>query len=174
MHQWFLNWSTDPIFRDNEIGSFLPIQEGKLINKLQFGNTVKPTHVVTCIKRSTFSSPVIENFIWIDPLLRGHLSYKANFSLSQWWPLNTGLTVYLLCDAIINISIYVHLWKNSSKPQSQPLKLLFLTIMLKNITFFLFLYRANFHLLKRSFQRCVLHTVKNAYLVKCSIIGKQW
>ena len=26
-------------------------------------------------------------------LLRGHLSYKATFSLSQRWPLNTGLTV---------------------------------------------------------------------------------
>ena len=26
---------------------------------------------------------VIENFIWIEPLLRGHLSYKATFSLSQ-------------------------------------------------------------------------------------------
>jgi hypothetical protein len=29
---------------------------------------------VTCIKRSLFSFPVIENFIWIEPLLRGHLS----------------------------------------------------------------------------------------------------
>jgi hypothetical protein len=29
--------------------------------------------------------PVIENFIWIEPLLRGHLSYKATFSLSQVW-----------------------------------------------------------------------------------------
>jgi hypothetical protein len=38
--------------------------------------------------------PVIENFIWIEPLLRGHLCYKATFSLSQWWPLNTSLTVY--------------------------------------------------------------------------------
>ena len=29
---------------------------------------------VTCIKRSPFSSPVVDNFIWIEPLLRGHLS----------------------------------------------------------------------------------------------------
>jgi hypothetical protein len=42
----------------------------------------------------TFSCPVIDNFIWIEPPLRGHLSYKATYSLSQGWPLNTGLTVY--------------------------------------------------------------------------------
>jgi hypothetical protein len=29
---------------------------------------------VTCIRRSLFSCPVIENFIRIEPLLRGHLS----------------------------------------------------------------------------------------------------
>ena len=46
-------------------------------------NTVKPFHAVTCIKRSPFSCPVIENFIRIKPILRGHLSYKATFSLSQ-------------------------------------------------------------------------------------------
>jgi hypothetical protein len=52
--------------------------------------------LVNCfIKRSPFSCPVIENFIWIEPLLRGHLSYKAICSLSQRsWPLNTCLTVY--------------------------------------------------------------------------------
>ena len=42
-------------------------------------STIKPMHVVTCIKRSPFSCPVIENFIWIEPLLRGLLSYKATF-----------------------------------------------------------------------------------------------
>ena len=61
---------------------------------MQSPNTVKPSHAVTCIKRSPFSCTVIENFIWNEPLLRGHLSYKATFSLSQRWPLNTGLTVY--------------------------------------------------------------------------------
>ena len=55
--------------------------------------TVKPAHAVTCIKRSPFSCPVIENFIWIEPLLRGHLYSKVTFSLSQLWPLNTGLTI---------------------------------------------------------------------------------
>ena len=29
--------------------------------------------------------------------LRGHLSYKITFSMSQRWPLNTGLTVSILC-----------------------------------------------------------------------------
>ena len=29
---------------------------------------------VTCIKRSPFSCPLIENFLWIEHLLRGHLS----------------------------------------------------------------------------------------------------
>jgi hypothetical protein len=48
---------------------------------------------VTCIKRSPFSCPVIDNFIWIEPLLRGHLSYKTTSSLFQRWPLNTGLSV---------------------------------------------------------------------------------
>ena len=45
--------------------------------------------VVTCIKRQLLSCPVI----WIEPLLKGHLSYKATCSLSQSWPLNTVLTV---------------------------------------------------------------------------------
>jgi len=55
--------------------------------------TVKPVHTVTCVKRSPFSCPVIENFIWIEPILRGHLSYKATFSFFQRWPFNTGFTV---------------------------------------------------------------------------------
>jgi len=32
---------------------------------------------VTCIKRSPFSCPVIENIIWIEPLLRGHQSFRS-------------------------------------------------------------------------------------------------
>ena len=52
-------------------------------------------------------SPFIENFIWIKPLLRGHLSYKANFSLSQWWPLNTSLTlhVHFVCTIQSNLKL---------------------------------------------------------------------
>ena len=57
---------------------------------------MKPVHVVTCIKMSLFSCPVIEHFIWIEPFLRGHLSYKATFSLPQRWPLNTGLALHVL------------------------------------------------------------------------------
>jgi hypothetical protein len=46
-----------------------------------------------------FSYSVRGNFIWIQTLLRGHLSYKTTFSLSQRWPLNTGLTVLeILCQ----------------------------------------------------------------------------
>ena len=41
---------------------------------LRFIDTVKPAHVVTSIKQSHFSCPVIENFIWIEHLLRGPLS----------------------------------------------------------------------------------------------------
>ena len=62
----------------------------------KFIGTVKPAYVVTSIKQSPFSCPVIKMFILIEPLLRGHLSWKATFSLSQLWPLNTGLTVYVL------------------------------------------------------------------------------
>jgi hypothetical protein len=43
-------------------------------------------------RRSDF---ILESSI-IEPLLRGHLSYKATFSLSERWPPNTGLTVYEL------------------------------------------------------------------------------
>ena len=53
----------------------------------------------------TFSCPVIENFIWIEPLSRCHLSYKVIFSLSQRWPLNTGLTV-ILFQTMIRRHIY--------------------------------------------------------------------
>jgi hypothetical protein len=47
------------------------------------------------LKGHLFLFPVIENFIWKEPLLRVHLSYKTTFSLSQMWPLNTGLTEYI-------------------------------------------------------------------------------
>ena len=46
------------------------------------------------MQSSLLSSHRYENFIWIKPVLRGHLSYKATLSLSQQWPLITGLTVY--------------------------------------------------------------------------------
>ena len=44
-------------------------------------------------QKTPFSCPDMENFIWIEPLLRRHLSSKTTFSLSQMWPLNTGLSV---------------------------------------------------------------------------------
>jgi hypothetical protein len=57
-------------------------------------------------KRSPFSCFITENFIWIEPLLRGHLSYKATFTLSQRRPLNTGLTVHACTE------IKKTYWKN--------------------------------------------------------------
>jgi hypothetical protein len=42
---------------------------------ITLGSTVKPAYVVTCIKRSHFPWPVTENVMWIEPLLRGYLSY---------------------------------------------------------------------------------------------------
>jgi hypothetical protein len=56
-------------------------------------------------RRSHFSCPVIENVIWIEPLLRGHLSYKATFCLSQMWPFNTGLTVLATRLQILDSSL---------------------------------------------------------------------
>jgi hypothetical protein len=70
-------------------------------------STVKPAHAVSCIRRSHISCPVIDNFIWIEPLLRGLLSYQATFSLSERWPLNTGWIVNMLClPEIISIMDY--------------------------------------------------------------------
>ena len=59
---------------------------------------IKPAHAVTSIKQPPVLKghlflAVIENFIWSEPLLRGHLSYNVTFSLSQRRPLSTGLTV---------------------------------------------------------------------------------
>ena len=50
---------------------------------IYFISTVKPAHAVTCIKRSPFSYPVIENFIWIEPLLRGHLFFVPK--MTSWY-----------------------------------------------------------------------------------------
>ena len=72
-------------------GRKLFMQINPIVNSfILFTATVKP--VITCFKRSPYSCPVIENFKWIEPLLRGHLSYKTTSSLSWRWPLNTGLT----------------------------------------------------------------------------------
>jgi hypothetical protein len=72
-------------------------------------SNIKPANVVTSIKQSSvlkgnFSCPVVENFIWIEPISRGHLSNKTTFSLFQMWSLNTGLTVY------IYITLYVFIF----------------------------------------------------------------
>ena len=42
-----------------------------------------------------FHCPVIENFIWIEPLFNiSTCLIRPLFSLFQMWPLNTGLTLY--------------------------------------------------------------------------------
>jgi hypothetical protein len=54
--------------------------------------TVTPAYGITSFKQSPVLKghlfPVIENFIWIKPLLRGHLSWKT-----KRWHLDTGLAV---------------------------------------------------------------------------------
>jgi len=71
---------------------------------------IKSTHAITSIKQSPvfkghlFNCPVIEDFIWIELLLRVRLSYKAMFSLSQKWPLDC---IYHLC--IIHVHYYMYL-----------------------------------------------------------------
>ena len=83
--------------------------------------TVKPAHVVTSIKQSPVLKGhlflvVIENLLWIEPLLRGHLSYEATISSSQRWPRNTGLTVYIIfmCgkSSASNANLMIHRQSN--------------------------------------------------------------
>ena len=57
-------------------------------------------------------------FIWNEPVLRGHLSNKSTFSLSQKWPLNTDLTVFVLpCSFPVTLSTkdcQTIVWKNKA------------------------------------------------------------
>ena len=67
------------------------------------GRSLILIHFAHCIKIKLYHLYLhtgIENYIWIETLLRGHLSYKATLSLSQRWPLNRGLTV--LCDDVLS------------------------------------------------------------------------
>ena len=73
------------------LGHQIPLWKGK--NPIYFG-------VISSKIKVTVT---MEHFISIEPLLRGHLSYKATFSLFQRWPLNTGLTIYL--KYILNFNI---------------------------------------------------------------------
>ena len=52
------------------------------ISKIEYSQTYPCGHLywtVTCIKRSYCSCSVIENFIWIEPRIRGHLFESATF-----------------------------------------------------------------------------------------------
>ena len=67
--------------------------------------TVKPVHAVSFIKQSPLSKgqPFLscqQIFIWIEPLLRGHLSYKAICFLSQRWSNTTGWLCTLVCSLL--------------------------------------------------------------------------
>ena len=58
--------------------------------------TVKPAHTVTCIKRTRFSCPVIENFIWIKP----------HWSLIR--------PVFLCPNGVLLIQVWLHIVYNTS------------------------------------------------------------
>jgi hypothetical protein len=83
-----------------------PVIVLKIQSNLLISSSLLSSH---CIKRPPFSCPVIEHFIWIEPLLRGHLSNKATISLSQWWPLNTGLTVQLNCVLLSMVEVLAYI-----------------------------------------------------------------
>jgi hypothetical protein len=53
----------------------------------------------------------LRKFIWIEPLLGGHPSYKATIYLSQRWPLNTGLSIYVY--VLTQISTIFQLYNGS-------------------------------------------------------------
>ena len=57
--------------------------------------------VVTFIKRTPFNCPVIENFIWIKPLLRGHLSWKTFFFLRLHFDLLIQVWLYYYTECLI-------------------------------------------------------------------------
>ena len=59
------------------------------------------------VLKGHFFCSVIEHFTWTVPLLRGHLSCKATLSLSQMWPLNTGLTVCIVNYILVNQVLYL-------------------------------------------------------------------
>ena len=88
-------------------------------------NTVKPVYAVTFINQSP-NSPVLKGHLsiilsirlHINWTIRGYKSYKDNLSLSQKWPLNTGLTVYTSWCTMC-FSYYLHkIWSKSWKANS--------------------------------------------------------
>jgi hypothetical protein len=59
---------------------------------------------VICIKMSHFSLAVIENFIWIEPLLRGNLFYKATVSKRGSIHIKFSMTAKEKCDILIQMT----------------------------------------------------------------------
>ena len=95
---------------------------------------VNPVHVVISFKQSSVLKSHILlalsqkiSYEWIEHLLRSYMSYKATFSLSQRWPLNTGFTLRILSENIRkNIRALpgrkARLWRGFS-PVSQRLQI---------------------------------------------------
>jgi hypothetical protein len=84
-------------------------------------NGVMSRHIflftVLCILVSRYNDKhalILANFIWLKPFLRGHLSYKATFSLSQRWPLNTGMTV-VSWNPRASYEMWFHNWYRRNK-----------------------------------------------------------
>ena len=92
--------------------------------------TVKPPHEVTFINQSSLlkghnvlSYHKIFHISRLEPLLRGHLSYEANLSLPQRWPLNTSLIVfinkYIFGGKTINYEKLNSFFLNNTKKQTK-------------------------------------------------------
>jgi hypothetical protein len=109
---WYARNDTHVFWKMTQIHAGYWNKYGKLMLGLIY--TFKPAHAVNSVKQSLVLKGHIflvlwENSILIEPLLRGHLSYKVTFSLSQRWPLNTGLTV-LDCIVLIIVTWCSILW----------------------------------------------------------------
>jgi hypothetical protein len=50
------------------------------------------THAVYYSRSTIIRYQKSLNFTWIEIIIRGHLSYKTTFTLTQMWPLNTSWT----------------------------------------------------------------------------------
>ena len=61
----------------------ISLPKGELLKQVWLAHTVTSIKQSSVFKGHLFSCPVIVNFIWIEPFLRDHLSYKATFSLPK-------------------------------------------------------------------------------------------
>jgi hypothetical protein len=114
-------------------------------------NTVKPVYAVTFINQSP-NSPVLKGHLsiilsirlHINWTIRGRKSYKDNLSLSQKWPLNTGLTVRIFTVAIFT-TLLMEDWNDKTIITNQCI-----LVYLDNKLFFLFFFIPECKLIKCS------------------------